>query len=178
MGKKFTGGYIGQLDDSQKKALAEMHEKFADWKEKMASWEGAVFQLDDRFILKFLRARDFNVEKASDMLTKHLEFREKWMPHTISLEDPDVKDALLVGTWRLAGETLKGNPVQLIQVGKFIPKEVESAEQYTRNVLLHRELTLKKLIHDGWKVETSTVMFDSEFIIYFFMKKSLRCLSF
>jgi len=165
MGKKFTGGYIGSLSESQQKDLTTMHENFKEWKVKMESWEGqSYFQLDDRFLLKFLRARDFDVHKSTDMLKKALEFREKWQPQKIRVEDEDVKEGVEAGTWRLAGYTRKDHPIQLIQLANFNPKEVKSVPQYTRTILFHRESTLKRMALDGWKVETSVVIFDSKFL--------------
>lgn len=164
MGRKFKGGYIGQLDESQQAALTEMHKRFAEWKVKVESWENSVFQIDDRFLLKFLRARDFDVAKATDMLNKHLEYREKWTPHKVNPEtDPEVQEALDKGIWRLAGVSKAGHPIQLIQVALFLPKEVKSDEQYIKNCLFHRESTLRAIARDGWKVETGMVIFDSTF---------------
>jgi len=166
MGKKFTGGFIGQLSESQEQCLKEMHERFKDWKAKMDTWGGsAAFKLDDRFMLKFLRARDFDVEKAAEMLTNHLELREKWQPHLITQNDEDVKEGLEKGSWRMVGEDRAGHPIQLIALDKFNPKDVKSTDAYTRTLLFHRETTLKKMEHDGWKVETSVVIFDREWFI-------------
>src|SRR5689334_4822708 len=110
MGKKFKGGYIGQLDESQEKALAEMHVNFADAKIATEKCKDSAFQLNDLFFLKFLRARDFDVAKATEFLTKHLEFREEWQPHTISPSDPAVMKWLETDIWRLAGRDRSGHP--------------------------------------------------------------------
>lgn len=159
MGKKFKGGYIGILTESEKQALAELHEKFAHWKSKVDSW-GGWFKLDDRILLKFLRARDFDMATTCEMLEKNLVFREKWQPHLLTETDADVKAGLDTDIWRLAGETREGHPIQLVFASRFNAKTVVSLEQYTKFMIYQREATARKMDREGWKVETTSVMFD------------------
>jgi len=94
--------------------------------------------------------------------------RVNWSADDIKPEDEDVSEGLKAGTWRLAGETREGHVIQQILVGKFIPDEVRSMEQYWRTIICQRELSVKTLAAKNWKTETTVVIFDSEPLSFFF----------
>ncbi|KAG8596614.1 hypothetical protein GDO81_001989 [Engystomops pustulosus] len=77
-------GRVGDLSPKQAEALAQFRENVKDILPQFPP-----YSQDDHFLLRWLRARCFNLQKSESMLRKHLEFRkhmdsdnalEKWQP--------------------------------------------------------------------------------------------------
>eukprot|EP01136_Pigoraptor_vietnamica_P010380 Opistho-1_new@3353 len=64
-------GVLGDLSPKQEAALQQMRELFKDDKPTKR------FPMDDYLFLRFLRARDFDVDKSAKMLRATLDFRKK-----------------------------------------------------------------------------------------------------
>lgn len=103
-------GYLGDLSPDQEKALEQFKDKMKDYLTKP--------EHNDRYCLRWLRARSFNVNKATEMLTKHFAWRKEFGIDTI-LDDYKphaVLDAYLPkGT--LYGPDKDGRPVELQKIG-------------------------------------------------------------
>ncbi|KAL4636016.1 SEC14-like protein 2 [Arapaima gigas] len=78
-------GRIGDLSPKQAEALAQFRERIQDVLPQLPAQH-------DHFLLRWLRARNFNVQKAEFMLRKHLEFRKHMKADTITTdwEPPEV----------------------------------------------------------------------------------------
>lgn len=81
--------------------------------------------------MRFLRARDMDIPKATIMLKDHIEFMEKEKPDKITVAD--VPSAMASGCWGMICETLTQNPCLLIDLKKWNPHEY-SIEEYIKFV--------------------------------------------
>ncbi|KAF4011584.1 hypothetical protein G4228_003620 [Cervus hanglu yarkandensis] len=63
-------GQVGDLSPSQERALAQFRENMQDVLAVLPS-------TDDYFLLRWLRARSFDLKKSEDMLRKHVKFRKQ-----------------------------------------------------------------------------------------------------
>ena len=64
---KTGSGYLGDLDPKQLEVLQSFKESFKE--RKLNPW------IDDAFLLRFCRARKFELEKVVEMFENYLEFR-------------------------------------------------------------------------------------------------------
>ncbi|KAM9329884.1 SEC14-like protein 2 [Gastrophryne carolinensis] len=110
-------GRVGDLSPKQEEALSKFRENVKDLMPKLPS-----FSQDDQFLLRWLRARSFNLQKSESMLRKHVEFRkhmdsdnvlEKWQP-------PEVVQKYLSGG--LCGYDKEGSPIWYDVIGPLDPK--------------------------------------------------------
>ncbi|KAG9487162.1 SEC14-like protein 2 [Eleutherodactylus coqui] len=110
-------GRVGDLSPKQEEALAKFRENVKDILPQFPS-----YSQDDYMLLRFLRARCFNLQKSESMLRKHLEFRkhidsdnvlEKWQP-------PEVVQKYLSGG--LCGYDREGCPIWYDVIGPLDPK--------------------------------------------------------
>lgn len=83
-------GYLGHLTDKEKETLATFRASLADVKSVEVEQEIGVFKLDDECLLRFLRARNFNLGKAEKMLRTHIDWRNKHVPGNIKPKDIEV----------------------------------------------------------------------------------------
>lgn len=106
-------GYVGDLSEDQEQALAQFREKLKD-----------VMQpdFDDYYLLKWLRARNFNVDKAEMMLRKNLQWRKQMDVDNIldNWTPPEVLTKYYPGG--LFGHTKDGLPVWIEPAGSLDPK--------------------------------------------------------
>jgi hypothetical protein len=157
------GGFVHNITPEQQETLNTFKEQIAKQVTKYTCTPGKWFQLDDdRVLLKFLRARNFDVKEALVMVHYHVDMRANWDVDNMKLTDEDLAEALKMGVWRLAGTSKQGHPIQQILVGHFHPRDVKTMEQYWRTVIFQRELSLLAMQEEDWKVETTMVLFDME----------------
>ncbi|XP_055406133.1 SEC14-like protein 2 isoform X4 [Bubalus kerabau] len=77
-------GRVGDLSPKQKEALAKFRENVQDVLP-------ALPNPDDYFLLRWLRARNFNLQKSEAMLRKHVEFRkQKDIDNIMSWQPPEL----------------------------------------------------------------------------------------
>ncbi|XP_020035582.1 SEC14-like protein 4 isoform X3 [Castor canadensis] len=154
-------GRVGDLSAQQQEALARFREKLQDVLPTLP-------QADDYFLLRWLRARNFDLQKSEDMLQKHLVFRKqqdldnilKWQPSEV---------LQLYDSGGLCGYDYEGCPVWFHVIGTLDPKGLllsTSKQELLRKriksceILLHEcELQSQKL---GRKIETVLMVFDME----------------
>ncbi|KAM4808893.1 SEC14-like protein 2 [Rhinophrynus dorsalis] len=110
-------GRVGDLSPKQEEAFAKFRENVKDVMPKLPD-----YCQDDYFLLRWLRARCFNLQKSESMLRKHVEFRkhldadnvlEKWQP-------PEVVQKYLSGG--LCGFDREGCPIWYDVIGPLDPK--------------------------------------------------------
>ncbi|CAH1802359.1 unnamed protein product [Owenia fusiformis] len=124
---------------------------------------------NDFKLMKWLKARDFDVEKAEIMYKNHLDFREKYKLDTL-LDDytpPEVIQKYLTGG--LLGYDKEGSPIRVEKYGQLDMKGIMYSvkqEDLIKSKLYHNELVVrewekqtKKL---GKHVHGLTVLFDME----------------
>ena len=113
----FDKGYIGNLTDAQASALTTMKNRVIADNISLAPWLCAPAETEEHFLLRFLRARQFNVNKAWDMMladitwrTEYgtLALREKTMAEVVQCDVALIHHHLPI--WQ-AGCDLQGRPV-------------------------------------------------------------------
>jgi hypothetical protein len=168
--ERIGGGFVGELSEEQEKALFATRAAVKDcvYPERDGSgW----FRLDDRIVLRFLRAKAFNVPKAVAMIKDHLKFRCQWRPNDIRDTDPDIAAFTKAGIWEVIGDTNDGHPVELLRFRNYHPADF-TMDQFTRAIVFHRERVLEKLsrprqdpVHQGGEEfilrERSLIIFDA-----------------
>ncbi|XP_077989664.1 alpha-tocopherol transfer protein-like [Glandiceps talaboti] len=150
MSTKSSKPYVCTLSkELQKKAEVELNER-ADTRqkhiqalrEKTKSRPDIKFRTDDAFLLRFLRARKFDVDRAFKNLEKYYDIRHEY-PEVFD----DLSVARLKHVWEagmdgvLPGTDKQGRRIGLFRPGKWNPDVCDSKELFRANVL-----TLEKML--------------------------------
>ncbi|TSV94919.1 SEC14-like protein 2 [Bagarius yarrelli] len=161
----YTGemsGRVGDLSVKQAEALALFREKVQDVLPQCPSQS-------DHFLLRWLRARNFNVQKAEAMLRKHLEFRKQLKADTISSDwkPPEVLEKYLSGG--MCGYDREGSPVWYDVIGPVDPKGLllsASKQDFIKTKVRDCEMLQKECNSQserlGKNVESITMIYDCE----------------
>ncbi|XP_044541424.1 SEC14-like protein 2 [Gracilinanus agilis] len=123
---------------------------------------------DDYFLLRWLRARSFDLQKSEAMLRKHVEFRkQKNLENIMSWQPPEVIQQYLAGG--MCGFDLNGCPVWYDVIGPLDVKGLllsASKQDLLRTKM--RDCEMIRLICAqqseklGKKIETLTMVYDCE----------------
>uniref|UniRef100_A0A7N4PBE5 SEC14 like lipid binding 2 n=1 Tax=Sarcophilus harrisii TaxID=9305 RepID=A0A7N4PBE5_SARHA len=154
-------GRVGDLSPRQEEALAKFRENLQD-----------VLPLvptpDDYFLLRWLRARSFDLQKSEAMLRKHVEFRkQKDLENIMSWHPPEVVQQYLSGG--LCGFDLNGCPVWYDVIGPLDVRGLllsASKQDLLRTKM--RDCEMLRLVcaqqseKMGKKIETITMVYDCE----------------
>lgn len=154
-------GQVGDLSPQQQEALARFRETLQDLLPTLP-------KADDYFLLRWLRARNFDLKKSEDMLRKHVEFRNQQnLDQILTWQAPEVIQ--LYDSGGLSGYDYEGCPVWFDIIGTMDPKGLfmsASKQDMIRKrikvceMLLHEcELQSQKL---GRKIERMVMVFDME----------------
>ena len=85
---------LGEVPERRLDNIAELREKIAE-AEQRAEFRGMVFaRRDDRFLLRFLRARKFQVERALQLYLNYYKYRHKHAHHLGELSLQSVEHVL------------------------------------------------------------------------------------
>ncbi|KAH9261131.1 hypothetical protein BASA81_000835 [Batrachochytrium salamandrivorans] len=136
-------GYLGHLSIQEQQVLEAMREKPYTCMEHAQG----KYKIDDECLLRFLRARKFDLEKADKMFTAHLQWRDKFMP--MSLTPNDISQVLGMGVARFGPYSKQGQPVIIIKVGQFDPNAFASVELFTKYCAFFFERGVAKLAAHG-----------------------------
>ncbi|XP_053444582.1 SEC14-like protein 4 isoform X3 [Nycticebus coucang] len=139
-----------------------------EFRENVQDLLPALPKADDYFLLRWLRARNFDLQKSENMLRKHVEFRKQQdLDNILSWEPQEVLQ--LYDSGGLCGYDYEGCPVWFNIIGTLDPKGLllsASKQQLIRNrikaceLLLHEcELQSQRL---GRKIEVVLMVFDVE----------------
>ncbi|XP_005341930.2 SEC14-like protein 6 [Ictidomys tridecemlineatus] len=154
-------GQVGDLSPSQEKSLAQFRVNVQDVL-------SALPNADDSFLLRWLRARSFDLQKSEDMLRKHMEFRKQQdLDSILAWQPPEV--VKIYGANSICGHDREGGPLWYHIAGSLDVKGLflsASKQDLLRDkfqnceLLLHQcELQTQKL---GKKVEKITAIVDLE----------------
>lgn len=151
-------GHLGDLSPAQEAALKNFREAVGDILKP---------EHDDRYLLRWLRARDFNLNKAEQMLRAHMEWRKQFGIDDVMTwpESPEVLRKYYPGGF--VGYDREGRPVSIIPFGgcdlKGLLNSVTLAEVMKHVVRQFEDVNVdikqqcEKL---GKAVETVTYIFD------------------
>merc|ERR1719359_1519543 len=78
----------------------------------------------------FLRARQWNVDKATEMAISSIKWRSSVKPWTIVPES--IPAALPSGVWRWSGYTKGGMPILYVDCENWKPSEYYGVDEYIR----------------------------------------------
>ncbi|XP_039717763.1 SEC14-like protein 4 [Pteropus medius] len=154
-------GRVGDLSCQQQEALAKFRDNLQDLLPTMP-------KADDYFLLRWLRAQNFDLKISENMLRKHMEFRKQQDLDNILTWQPS-EVIQLYDTGCLCGYDYEGCPVWFDLTGTLDPKGLllsASKQELIRSrlkvcELLSQECELQsqKL---GRKIETMLMVFDLE----------------
>ncbi|XP_077730448.1 SEC14-like protein 4 isoform X1 [Canis aureus] len=154
-------GRVGDLSPPQQEALATFRDKLQDLLPTLPN-------ADEYFLLRWLRARNFDLQKSEDMLRKHMEFRKQQDLDNILTWQPS-EVIQLYDSGGLTGYDYEGCPVWFDIIGTLDPKGLllsASKQELIRKrirvcelLLRECELQSQKL---GKKIETVLMVFDME----------------
>ncbi|KAF7238444.1 SEC14-like protein 2 [Varanus komodoensis] len=154
-------GHVGDLSAKQAEALAKFRENIQD------ILPGLPDQ-DDYFLLKWLRARCFDLQKSEAMIRKHVQFRKLMdAEHVQEWQAPEVIQKYMAGG--TCGFDLDGSPIWYEMIGHldakgllfsatkqdFIKRKFQDCER-TRGTCSEQTQKL------GRKIETVTIICDAE----------------
>ncbi|EPY80184.1 hypothetical protein CB1_000760010 [Camelus ferus] len=123
---------------------------------------------DDYFLLRWLRARNFDLQKSEAMLRKYMEFRKTMdIDHILDWQPPEVVQKYMPGG--LCGYDRDGCPVWYDIIGPLDPKGLLFS--VTKQDLLKTKMRdCERILHEcdlqtqrlGRKIETIVMIFDCE----------------
>ncbi|XP_062999800.1 SEC14-like protein 2 [Elgaria multicarinata webbii] len=154
-------GHVGDLSARQEEALAKFRENIQD------ILPGLPAQ-DDYYILKWLRARCFDLQKSEAMLRKHVELRKNMdSEHIFEWQAPEVIEKYMSGG--LCGFDLDGCPVWYEIIGPLDAKGIlfsaskqDLLKKKFKDCEVMRELCNEQTLKLGKKVETIMMIYDFE----------------
>ncbi|KAI3362457.1 hypothetical protein L3Q82_012746, partial [Scortum barcoo] len=123
----------------------------------------------DHYLLRWLRARSFNVQKAEAMIRKHLEFRRKMNVDAIISEwkPPEVIEKFLSGG--MCGYDREGSPIWYDVIGPLDPKGLllsATKQDYMKTKIRHIEMLQRECRRQteklGKNIEAITLIYDCE----------------
>lgn len=134
-------GYSGHLEVEQQSSLDTVRGK--TWTCKEAQLSPPAVVIDDEFLLRFLRARKFDVGKTEKLMQAHLDWRDKFMPTQITPND--VSEVLGSGLARFGPYSKQGLPTVMVKVSFFEPKLFPNVDMFTRYAAFFFERGVGKL---------------------------------
>ncbi|XP_058492402.1 SEC14-like lipid binding 8 [Solea solea] len=155
-------GRVGDLSPKQAEALQLFRERIQDILSQLPAQH-------DHFLLRWLRARNFNLQKSEAMLRKHLEFRKQMKIDTIITEwrPPEVIEKYLSGG--MCGHDREGSPIWYDVIGPVDPKGLflsASKQDFIKSKIRDCEMLQKDCDRQserlGRNVESITMIYDVE----------------
>ncbi|GAB0196282.1 syntaxin-binding protein 4-like [Grus japonensis] len=138
--------YLGQLTPMQESCLIRLRQ----WLQE--THKGKIPK--DEHILRFLRARDFNIDKAREMLCQSLSWRKQYQVDYIlqSWRPPALLDEYYTGGWHYQDKD--GRPLYILRLGQMDTKGLVKAlgeESLLRHVspFINENTRQKFLIYSG-----------------------------
>ncbi|KAG5272399.1 hypothetical protein AALO_G00165100 [Alosa alosa] len=155
-------GRVGDLSPKQAEVLQEFRERVQDILPQLPSQS-------DHYLLRWLRARTFNIEKSENMLRKHVEFRKHMKADTI-IEDwqpPEVIEKYVSGG--MCGFDKDGNPIWYDVIGPLDPKGLlmsitkqDFLRTKVRDTEKMRKVCEQQSAKLGTHIESITLIYDCE----------------
>lgn len=151
-------GHLGDLSPTQEAALKSFRKAVADVLKP---------EHDDRYLLRWLRARDFNLNKAEQMLRAHVEWRKQFGTDDVRTwpESPEVLRKYYPGG--VVGHDREGRPVSIIPLGSCDLKGLLNSvtiDEVMRHVVRQFEDVDEDIKQQAEKlgkdIETVTYIFD------------------
>ncbi|CAL8318321.1 unnamed protein product [Lota lota] len=155
-------GRVGDLGPKQAEILSEFRERVRDILPALPAHH-------DHYLLRWLRARGFNVSKSEVMIRKHVEFRRKMRVDTIisDWDPPEVIKKYVSGG--MCGYDREGSPVWYDVIGPLDPKGLllsATKQDFLKTKIRHTEMLQRECRRQseklGKNVEAITLIYDCE----------------
>lgn len=155
-------GRVGDLSPRQTEILNEFRGRVQDVLPELP-------EQDDHFLLRWLRARNFSLQKSEAMIRKHLEFRKQMKVDTIveDFKPPEVIEKFVSGG--MCGYDREGSPIWYDVIGPLDPKGLllsATKQDFIRAKIRHTEMLRRecKLQSErlGKYIESITLIYDCE----------------
>ncbi|XP_059894509.1 SEC14-like protein 2 isoform X1 [Gadus macrocephalus] len=155
-------GRVGDLSPKQAEILSEFRERVRDILPALPAQH-------DHYLLRWLRARGFNVTKSEAMIRKHVEFRRKMRVDGIISEwdPPEVIKKYVSGG--MCGYDREGSPVWYDVIGPLDPKGLllsATKQDFLKTKIRHTEMLHRECCRQseklGKNVEAITLIYDCE----------------
>jgi len=131
---------VDQLNETQSATLAEFREKVKSWEmsQIIRDW------IDDYCLCRYLRAREWNLNKSAEMLKATIEWRESFRPHEI--KEDEIKDQLRSRSNYVHGTDKNGHPVVYMRNARDLPG---SPEEKLKVIVYNLEHTISVMNHEA-----------------------------
>ncbi|XP_044835870.1 SEC14-like protein 5 isoform X1 [Mauremys mutica] len=141
--------YLGQLTPMQESCLIRLRQWLQEMhkgKSEAGEWKPEKIPKDEH-ILRFLRARDFNIDKAREMLCQSLTWRKQYQVDYIlqTWRPPSLLEEYYTGGWHYQDKD--GRPLYILRLGQMDTKGLVKAlgeESLLRHVLSINEQGQKR----------------------------------
>ncbi|KAM3849327.1 SEC14-like protein 2 [Diretmus argenteus] len=155
-------GRVGDLSLKQAQILTEFRERVEDVLPQLPAQH-------DHYLLRWLRARSFNVQKAEAMIRKHVEFRRQMEADSIISEwkPPEVIEKYVSGG--MCGYDREGSPIWYDVIGPLDPKGLmlsATKQDFMRTKIRDTEMLQRECRRqsekEGTNIEAITLIYDCE----------------
>ncbi|KAM4635020.1 SEC14-like protein 2 isoform 2-T2 [Polymixia lowei] len=155
-------GRVGDLTPEQAEILTEFRGRVEDILPDLPAQH-------DHYLLRWLRARSFNIQKTEAMIRKHLEFRRQMKADTIISDwtPPEVIEKYVSGG--MCGYDREGSPIWYDVIGPLDPKGLllsATKQDYMKTKVRDTEMLQRECEKQsaklGRNIETITLIYDCE----------------
>ncbi|XP_029371929.1 SEC14-like protein 2 isoform X1 [Echeneis naucrates] len=155
-------GRVGDLSPKQAEVLSEFRSRIQDVLPDLPAQH-------DHYLLRWLRARSFNVQKAEAMIRKHVEFRKQMSVDTIisDWKPPEVIEKFVSGG--MCGYDREGSPIWYDVIGPLDPKGLllsATKQDFLKTKIRHTEMLRRECQRQteklGKNIEAITLIYDCE----------------
>jgi hypothetical protein len=161
--------HISPLTESQRTALDQLRSLVRN--SDSGDEEERQLASEDRALLRFLRARKYDVAKAFKMIEPNLNWRKVWKPSHVTAAD--LPNSLFTGCWKFAGFGKTGMPVILAKASLWRPGAYNGVEEWVKHVCYFFEQNFLRMDTARTGVEKQIFLFDlSGFSLY---HNDMRC---
>ncbi|XP_072310373.1 SEC14-like protein 2 [Eucyclogobius newberryi] len=155
-------GRVGDLTPRQKEFLSEFRERIQDILPHLP-------EQDDHYLLRWLRARNFSIQKSEAMIRKHVEFRRQMKVDTIveDFKPPEVIEKYVSGG--MCGYDREGSPIWYDVIGPLDPKGLllsATKQDFLKTKIRHTEMLRRECKQQSQKlgknIESISLIYDCE----------------
>ncbi|XP_071323028.1 SEC14-like protein 2 [Trachinotus anak] len=155
-------GRVGDLSPKQAEILTEFRGRIQDILPDLPAQH-------DHYLLRWLRARSFNVQKAEAMIRKHVEFRKQMRVDSIisDWKPPEVIEKYVSGG--MCGYDREGSPIWYDVIGPLDPKGLllsATKQDFLKTKIRHTEMLRRECQRQseklGKNIESITLIYDCE----------------
>ncbi|KAM9306367.1 SEC14-like protein 2 [Pholidichthys leucotaenia] len=155
-------GRVGDLSPKQAAVLTQFRQKIQDILPSLPAQH-------DHYLLCWLRARNFNIQKSEAMIRKHVEFRKQMKVDTIltDYKPPEVIEKYVSGG--MCGYDREGSPIWYDVIGPLDPKGLlmsATKQDFMKLKIKHTEMLRRECQRQteklGKNIESITLIYDCE----------------